>query len=145
MKVLFLDFDGVLNIWPAPSRSGIFHKPSCTNLEYLIGEVPELRIVISSAWRMLHTLEELKRILKSNSIDSSRVIGVTGNEQSPNSNEHRGFQIECWLKRHPNVKTFAIVDDETDMGALKSKLVKTDRFIGLTQENVEKLLEVLEE
>jgi len=143
MKVLFLDIDGVLNLWPAPTRSGVFHKPSCINLEYLLTKVPDLKIVMSSAWRLLHTLEELKDILKSNGIDPRRLIGVTGTEQSPNSDDRRGFQIECWLKRHPKVKTFAIVDDETDMGSLKNKLVKTDRYVGLTQSNVEKLIELL--
>lgn len=143
MKVLFCDIDGVLNLWPNPSRSGVFHKPSCINLEYLLAKVPDLKIVISSAWRKLHTLEELKEIFKSNGVDPRRIIDITGDEQSSDSNDHRGFQIESWLKRHPKVKSFAIVDDESDMGSLKNKLVKTDRYVGLTQSNVEKLIELL--
>lgn len=144
MKVLFLDFDGVLNIWPNPSRSGVFHKPSCINLEFLLAKVPDLKIVVSSSWRTFG-LDAVTDVLKSNGIDPRRVIDITGHEQSTNSWNHRGFQVECWLKRHTNVKHFAIVDDESDFDPFMHKLVKTDRFKGLTQDNVEKLLEILHE
>lgn len=144
MKVLFLDFDGVLNIWPAPKRNGDFHKPACINLEMLLKRITDLKIVVSSSWRTLG-LEAVRDILKTNGIDPRRVIDITGHEQSTDSKDHRGFQVESWLKRHTEVASYAIVDDETDFGPLKHKLVKTDRFAGLTQANVEKLLEILDE
>jgi hypothetical protein len=142
MKVLFLDFDGVLNLYPAPSRSGAFHKEACINLEMLLSKVPDLKIVVSSSWRT-YGLDAVRDILKSNGIDPRRVIDVTGDEQSPDSRDHRGFQVECWLKRHPKVKSFAIVDDNNDFLPLHNKLVRTQKTIGLTQGNVEKILEIL--
>lgn len=144
MKVLFLDFDGVLNLWPAPSRSGVFHKESCINLEMLLNKVPDLKIVVSSAWRV-YGLDAVRDILKSNGIDPRRIIDITGDEQDSNNRNHRGYQVQCWLDRNPYVKDFAIVDDESDFENVKDKLVKTDRFIGLTQSNVEKILEILGE
>lgn len=144
MKVLFLDFDGVLNLWPKPSRSGDFDKPSCINLEMLLNKVPDLRVVISSSWRHFG-YEAVRDILKSNGIDPRRVVDITGNEQSYVDNNHRGCQIQAWLDKNPKVKDFAIIDDESDMGHLKHKLVKTDRFVGLTQSNVEKVLDILGE
>lgn len=142
MKVLFLDFDGVLNIYPAPSRNGSFHKPSCINLEMLLNRVPELKIVVSSSWRT-YGLEAVRDVLKGNGIDPRRIIDITGHEKSPDSRDHRGFQVEEWLKRHPKIKHFAIVDDNDDFMPLRDHLVQTNKMIGLTQANVERLLEIL--
>jgi hypothetical protein len=142
MKVLFLDFDGVLNVYPNPSRNGSFHKPSCINLEMLLNKVPDLKIVVSSSWRT-YGLDAVKDVLKSNGIDPRRVIDVTGHEESPDKRDHRGFQVENWLKRHSNVKKFAIVDDNNDFVPLHDKLVQTNKTAGLTQANVEKLLDIL--
>jgi HAD domain in Swiss Army Knife RNA repair proteins len=143
MKILFLDFDGPLNIWPNPSRTGTFHKPACMNLEMLLNRVPGLKVVVSSSWRTFG-LAAVKDILKSNGIDPRKVIDVTGDENSVDPNNRRGHQVECWLKRHPEVQQFAIVDDDAHFTTLKNKLVKTNRYIGLTQANVEKLIELLD-
>lgn len=142
MKVLFLDFDGVLNLYPNPSRSGSFHKTACINLEMLLNKVPSLKIVVSSSWRT-YGLDAVRDVLKSNGIDPRRVIDITGHEESSDDRDHRGFQVENWLKKHPNVKQFAIVDDNDDFVPLIHKLVQTQKTIGLTQTNVEKLLEIL--
>jgi hypothetical protein len=142
MKALFLDFDGVLNLYPAPSRSGNFDKTACINLEMLLNRVPDLKIVVSSSWRT-YGLEAVRDILKSNGIDPRRVLDVTGHEESTDSRDHRGYQVECWLKRHPKVKQFAIVDDQNDFVPVHEKLVRTQKTIGLTQSNVERILEIL--
>lgn len=145
MKVLFLDFDGVLNLWPNPSRSGDFHKPSCINLEYLLNKVPDLRVVVSSSWRHFG-YEAVRDILKSNGIDPRRIIGITGDEKAANGKSNRGYQIESWLKKHPEFKKYAVVDDESyDMSPVSKHLAKTDKYVGLTQAIVEKLMEILGE
>jgi len=142
MKVLFLDFDGVLNVWPKPSRTGEFHKASCINLEMLLNKIPELRIVVSSSWKA-YGYDAVKDILRSNGIDPRRVIDITGEEQSPDERNHRGYQVECWLDRNPKVKSFAIVDDQSDFENLKDHMVKTNKYVGLTQGNVESLMGIL--
>lgn len=130
MKVLFLDFDGVLNNFTQRNFGEQFSPGACKNLNSLMRRVPDLKIVISSAWRM-HGMEYCKAVLKKNGIDSERVIDITGNEHGI-----RGHQIQCWLDRNPGVKAFAIIDDESDMGELMNKLVKTSSFIGLTEKEV---------
>ena len=144
MKVLFLDFDGVLNLIPTSSNDGKFYKPAMINLEFLLNKIPDLRIVVSSTWRR-NGLESVKEILKENGIDPRKVIDITGHEKSSDDRDHRGYQVECWLKRNPEVKRFAIVDDQTDFVPLKHKLVKTSSHRGLTQANVEKLIGILDE
>lgn len=143
MKVLFLDVDGVLNLFPNPARNGVFNKTQCVNLQMLLNKVPDLKIVVSSSWRTFG-LEAMRDILKSNGIDPRRVLDVTGHEKSPDNKDHRGFQVYNWLKKHPNVKSFAIVDDENDFGSLRTHLLRTNRYLGLTQANVEKLMEMLD-
>jgi len=141
LKVLFLDFDGVLNFYP--NKNGNFYKPACINLEMLLNKVPDLKIVVASSWR-IYGLDAVRDILKSNGIDPRRILDITGHEQSPDKRDHRGFQVENWLKVHPKVKQFAIVDDQTDFVPLRNHLVQTNPKAGLTQANVEKILEVLE-
>jgi|SRR5581483_5530548 len=143
MKVLFLDFDGVLNLYPQISRGIDFYKPACVNLELLLKKVPDLKIVVSSAWRM-HGLQYVKNVLQHNGIDPRRVIDITG-EEKIGGQPHRGHQIQCWLVAHPGVTKFAILDDFSDMEPYMNKLVKTSSYIGLTQANVEKVLEILDE
>jgi hypothetical protein len=87
----------------------------------------------------------VQNILKDNGIDPRRVIDITGDEQSTDEKDHRGYQIQCWLNRHPEVKIFAIVDDHADFVLLKHRLVKTTGHKGLTQANVERLIRLLDE
>lgn len=137
MKVLFLDFDGVLNNFSSRNFGEIFSPSTCKNLNSLLKKVPDLKIVVSSAWRM-HGLKYCKAILKKNGINSEKVIDITGNEPGV-----RGHQIQCWLDRNPGVTNMVIIDDESDMGELVNKLVKTSSFIGLTSKEVALAVEVL--
>lgn len=137
MKVLFLDFDGVLNNYHQRNFGEQFSPPSCAALNSVVARVPDLKIVISSAWRM-HGLEYCKQVLAKNGIDSSRVIDITGRE-----NGFRGYQIQCWLDRNPGVTNMAIVDDESDMEELMDKLIKTNSFVGLTSDGADKIVEML--
>jgi len=138
MKVLFLDIDGVLNNFQSRNFGETFNVSACKNLNSLLKKVPELKIVVSSAWRM-HGLAYMKKVLKGNGIDPDRIVDITGNEQG-----ERGHQIQCWLDRNPGVTGMVIIDDESDMGALKDKLVKTSSYIGLTSTHVTEAIKMLE-
>jgi hypothetical protein len=138
MKVLFLDFDGVINPHSHRADSAMFSKAACKNLNLLLKKVPELKIVVSSSWR-IHGLSAVKDILKSNGIDVKRVIDITGDEKGI-----RGNQIKAWLDRHKKVSNFAILDDDSDMGELAPRLVKTNGFVGLTESEVNKVVELLD-
>ena len=138
MRVLFLDFDGVLNNFTTRNFGEAMTPISCMNLSILLDGAPDLKIVISSAWRMWGR-DYCAEVLQKNGIDSSRVIDITGNEQGI-----RGHQIQCWLDQNPGVTAFVIIDDESDMGHLMDKLVKTSGYVGLTLLDVERALVVLE-
>lgn len=138
-EILFLDIDGVLNNYHMRNFGEIFSKPCCEALNTLLKRRPDLKVVISSAWRTWGTAY-MQDILLKNGVDASkdRVIDCTGKEQG-----ERGYQIQCWLDRNPGVTNMVIIDDESDMGPLLTHLVKTNRYVGLTSADADKAIEVL--
>lgn len=143
MKVVFLDFDGVLNTFPHEGTGLGLEKVPCINLEYLLKKLPDIKIVVSSAWR-LHGLEYCKEALKEQGIDPRRVIDITGDELL-DGKFHRGNQIDCWLKRNPEADRFVILDDSRDQNPHMDKLVRTNPMKGLTQDDVERAMAILKE
>jgi len=139
MKILMLDIDGVLKPLPVATQiyDDHFSPSACKNLNSLLEMVPDLKIVISSAWRA-HGIDSVKTDLQANGIDKNKVVDCTGFE-----NGQRGYQIQCWLDRNPGVTNMVILDDSSDMCELMSKLVKTNPFVGLTDKNIEQAIEVL--
>lgn len=121
MKVIFLDFDGVLNS-EASFRMEVRRKNSrvsdslstvaCSNLQYILDQDSDIRIVISSTWRKIHTLMELKNILDSYGVKAN-IIGKTPVSFSG----HRGREITSWLEDNPQVTKFVVLDDDGDAGA----------------------------
>ena len=132
MKIIALDFDGVLDI------RGTFSKAACKNLNRLLDEVPEAKIVVSSSWRQ-HGLEFCKKLLQTHGIDSTRVVDITGNEVGS-----RGMQVKTWLQRHSEVTHYVILDDQQDFdSAQQDHFVKTLSYVGLTSADVTKSVDIL--
>lgn len=143
LKIIFLDFDGVLN----STQSAIYHVRKRTqydtifigdwcpiafsNLKRLLEATPDARIVVSSSWRHGRTLEQLREILMAEGVDPSRIIGAT--PSSSVRGEQRGWEIQDWLDAHPEVKDYVIIDDDADMLPHQQEhFVQTDGHIGLT-------------
>lgn len=137
MKVLFLDFDGVLNSqqsahfwhnkrdqskwenemyssWQGTLFEYLAHEfcpIALSNMEELMRRIPDLKIVVSSTWRMGNSVEDLKKILAPVKLVSDAIIDKTPVfRDGP-----RGNEIQDWLNRHPEVTEFVIVDDDSDM------------------------------
>jgi HAD domain in Swiss Army Knife RNA repair proteins len=134
MKVLFLDFDGVLVLAGKPSKAAI------DNLNYLLEKEPKLKIVISSSWRH-KGLEFCKNFLHQNGVDKEKVIGITDLVPSDN----RGHHIERYLKENKKIKNFVIFDDidESEMHNCKKQMVQTNSYVGLTSKDVERAINLL--
>lgn len=156
MKVIFLDFDGVLNssasfimetrkskkVRGMPVNKTLCHV-CCSNFQYVLDKTPKVKIVISSTWRENFDLEWLKNKLASYGIDSSRVIDVTSSLYAADSGPYarysthradRGEEVNEWLLRHPEVTKFAVIDDNFIGDGLEQKgvVVKTDWLNGMT-------------
>lgn len=165
MKILFLDFDGVLNShqsetfwhnkrdqqkwenemyssWQGSLKEYLaleFCPIAVSNLEELMRRVPELKIVVSSTWRYGETVESLKVMFEPFKLISNAIIDVTPNVcPSP-----RGNEIQAWLDKHPEIDKFVIVDDDRDMVHLIDKLVHTSPIHGFLYGDMLKAVGIL--
>lgn len=135
MKVIFLDFDGVLIKFPVKPGPCRFDQTPCSNLLRLLESDKELNIVISSSWRE-HGLSFIKKLFSEHGIDESRILGLTGFELLDNQ-RHRGNRIKCWLSRNPTVTKFVILDDSRDQEPYLDKFIRVSPLTGLTEEDVD--------
>ena len=130
MKVIFLDYDGVLNNWGTTTKTidGILtmaDKQLVARLNLII-ERTGAKLVLSSSWRLFPDWE---RAMELSGI-KEKFLGRTGKDH-----DLRGEEIDAWLNDHPEVTKYAIIDDCNDM--LPSQLpnfFQTSSEFGLTQE-----------
>lgn len=161
MKIIFLDFDGVLNsaasfMVTSKARKGLeqWQKDELPpvnehldpilahNFQFILDRCPDAKVVISSTWRNLFDLEWLKSHLSSYGIDSSRVI-----DKTPSSfNRSRGSEINDWLEDHPEVTHYTVIDDNYIGHGMEEngKVVATSWYVGLTLHDALKAIEMLE-
>jgi hypothetical protein len=147
VKVIFLDFDGVLNNrerWAGsqqvdPKSPSSMIDPLCTWRLKQIVNATGARIVISSSWRNIYPLDQLAGFLWKYGIDRSAVIGKT-----PKIGR-RGHEIRHWLKKHP-VESYIILDDDQDAGSGgvdRTRFIKTDWEYGLLSSHVVDAIKLL--
>jgi len=142
-KLLFLDIDGVLNSTHDIQR-GVQLDPSKVLLVEGACLATGARIVISSNWRFLHDVEELKWLLKVAGLRRSRVVGVT-----PGSTESRGREVlsylqEVWGRGSWSDYRYVILDDDSDfLPEQIPRLVRTNKKYGLTVSDANRAIELL--
>ena len=124
MKIIFTDFDGVLNSEASfryEDRRKILHVNetlshiACSNLQYILDQDADIRLVISSTWRKIFSMEKIKNILNSYGVNPSRILDKTPAVFSGD----RAHEINLWLQDHPNVTKFVILDDDSDVLNMK--------------------------
>ncbi len=152
MRVLFLDIDGVLNSrkfimavrnGQISDRGAQIDPERVYKLKRVLDAVPDLKIVISSSWRIGRTLEELKQLLPA---FMDEIIGKTPSSPDDPEEEGRGYEILDWLKYHPEVTSYVVLDDEQfDMGPVMDCLVKTPTMGGIRDEDVETIIKIFED
>lgn len=160
-KIIFLDIDGVLNVIPQgrDDYGSCFHKHFEDNLRWII-EQTGAKIVISSTWRMsgLKVMQEMwkHRGLAGDVIDITPDCAQLVNYGTFEYYDavERGHEIQEWLDKHPQVKTYVIIDDDSDMLEVqKNNFVQTannqghpdciDIGYGLTRKCAERVVEIL--
>ena len=131
MKVVMLDFDGVIHI------AGKFSKAAINNLNSLLDSDPKLKIVISSSWRHKGS-KYCENVLEENGVDPDRVVGMT----DLTMRDDRGHHIERWIEDN-KPEAFVVLDDHDDMDKVVDHLVQVNPYIGLTSTNIKKSLDIL--
>jgi hypothetical protein len=152
LDILFFDIDGVLNseqsavMWHRRGRlnGGLtpgrhdFCPIAASNLLSLFEFLPNLRLVISSTWRNNRTIQELDQIMQDAGLKPGTVIGKTPRF---NDDHCRGREIQDWLTRYPNVRRFAILDDDSDMAHLMPYLKHTSWRHGFMRQDMHDLVD----
>jgi hypothetical protein len=146
--ILFLDFDGVTHPEVCTEQE-LFQ--SLPDIEEVLRGFPQVEIVISSAWRYHHSLEEL---LVHFAVDiRARVIGVTpsikrfSGDWLPNGLE--GFSRECecvsWLRKNrPGGRWLAIDDIDHWFRPNCSDLLLTDPTEGFLSSDQARLAAMIQ-
>lgn len=157
-KLIFLDIDGVLNvfssiyleendIWVCPETGDAelpllygdqpLNSRCLKNLQTLVDNT-RADIVISSSWRILYPVSSLSKMFKEAGLKIN-IIGQTRN--LPNC--IRGEEVRAYLD-NINHKNYVILDDSTDFyNWQKPYFVNTDPGFGLSEMDVTKATEIL--
>jgi hypothetical protein len=146
MKVIFLDIDGVLvtrnsikyqHLNYPDNTEIIFSKKAVKNLNKLI-RLTGAKIVISSTWRLFHTIDELRAIFKKQKI-KGKIISITSAERATIEEDiPRGKKIADWLDEHPDVEQYVVIDDDVEADCIQFhpyNCVETSYKRGFSQED----------
>lgn len=158
MKLLFLDIDGVLNsrawyesrlvameqdakaVIHSHERLGWEFDPACVERLQKVVDATNCKIVVSSSWRIGNSLVSIRAYLLAKGLKkTTELIDVTPQCASG----FRGEEVWRWFAdRGLEPENYAIVDDDADFWP-HQPLIKTDNAVGLTDREVELLIETL--
>ena len=149
MKVIFLDFDDVLNgdaYVRRQGRFGVILDPEKLHLLKTIVAATGARIVLSTSWREHWSVvaEDCDNI----GHDINRIFheyGLSVFDKTPQLTNSRQDSILQWLNRHPQVDAFVVLDDQfLDAPFLREHFVRTSNYRGgLDQDDVENAIAIL--
>lgn len=147
MKVVFFNVDGVLN---TPSTK--IKVAGCPFVDdeklYLLKTIvkrTDAKLVLSSIWRTgwRKDAPSKSRQLTSAFIRKLDKFGLSIYDITGNCDTSRGKEIETWLKKHPEVSRYIILDYRGDMGKIKKRLIRTSALEGLCLEHVKRAVKML--
>lgn len=146
---IFLDIDGVLRThksdleWSlrlgVPIPLSVYDRRFDRKIVSYINEVvcyTRSKIVVTSTWRVKHSLEELKQIFRDNGI-STEIVGTTG------IGIDRGEEIEQYISDN-EIENYVVIDDQVNdilKHIPKERVINVDPLIGF--EDVDKAIDIL--
>ena len=168
MKVIFLDFDGVLNSSRYAARlikagkqtqdengHELFDPDTIKRFNRIVDQTGA-KVVVSSSWRYLGltTMIEIwqDRGLHGQIIDMTSLYVVDeyimehGLEWLTNEakvGSPRAVEIEAWLQEHDNIDRYVILDDLPMSADLQSHFVQTNPIFGLSNAQAAKAIKIL--
>ena len=155
-KIIFLDFDGVLNhelfyrglsSQEYPRLNGRPYSEIDTNsvniLNRLIQETGA-KVVVSSTWRRSYDKNQLQKILNKHNfigevIDTTPILNFEG--------AVRGNEVKVWLEKnysHDKRCAYICLDDDSDfLYGQRNNLILVDSYCGLSPNNVYRATKIL--
>lgn len=147
VNIIFLDFDGVLKD-STPGQH--VTREHIERLNFLIDST-DAHIVFSTNWRLGMSLAKLHNYLLHNGLrPKQNIAGVTPilfdytqNRSGVPHAVERQYEIKAWLDTAKHVKNFVILEDFEKMDIFPDNAVMTNPKIGMTDEDVEKAIRIL--
>lgn len=143
MKVIFLDFDGVITT--LESRWNI-DSEKCKLVKRICDETGA-KIVISSSWRKSNFEYTMKQFSKESFLLYDYVVDVTKRlsiSGSASITIPRGVEILEYIESHDSITNYVILDDDTDMLLWqRNHFVHTSTYEGINEKNVEQAIKIL--
>lgn len=151
-KIIFLDFDGVLNTEhyqdllqyqdkPWQDEYGAFFDPKAVKQLKRIIDATDADIVIESSWKYLG-LDAMKELWKVRNLPGT-IIDITPSLLGKN----KGVEIASWLSKYAKQDIrYVIIDDEYVI--LDSQLphfILTNPYEGITEEQANRAISMLNE
>ncbi|MCM1070624.1 MAG: HAD domain-containing protein [[Clostridium] fimetarium] len=151
MNIIFLDIDGVLNTerWENLCLAGYasiedeygitFDDNSIARLQRIINTTGAL-IVIHSTWKLLHGVEWFEKMWRDRNLPG-KIADITPNVPPY---YYKQDEIANWLKQHPEVENYVILDDELEFqDQLSEHHVLIDGNHGITEEDARMAIHIL--
>ena len=151
-KIIFLDFDGVLNTEyyqgllqyqgkPWQDEHGAFFDPNAVKQLKRIIDATDADIVVESSWKYLG-LDAMKELWKVRNLPGT-IIDITPSLLGKN----KGVEIASWLSKYAKQDIrYVIIDDEYVI--LDSQLphfILTNPYEGITEEQANRAISMLNE
>ena len=166
-KIIFLDFDGVLNtehyqsvlmndgkVWQ--DEHGAFFDPNAVEQLKRIVEETHADIVVESSWKYLG-LDAMQEMWEARNMPG-RIIGITPSSVSDSwlltanledidsaIGHCKGVEIASWLTEYATQGTqYVIIDDEyVALDSQQNHLILTNPYEGITHELADKAIAIL--
>jgi len=149
LKVIFLDIDGVMESTSSMIRTGgyggFLHEEHVDALNWILEQCPNTYIVLTSTYRIMAPIKEIKIAFMESGVRSGRIISKT-----PNLGTNRGREIKQWLdtrkeKGQYEIESYVVIDDGRDMAGIDWKMfINTNPDYGLTYVEAEMAINLLQ-
>lgn len=119
MKVIFLDFNGVLDTW---ENMDIVDPQNLQRLKNIVDQTGA-KIVISSSVKTSYFFTGTFNVVFLHLVDSLKKANIEVVGMTPLA-RGRETEITMYLESHPEIENFCILDDEGEMEPYKDNFVK---------------------
>ncbi len=135
-QYIFLDIDGVLNL--EPINNYVLDKDCLTHFENAIRSLGDVKIVISSSWRLAFSLKKVRQHFSDDI--KLLIVGFTPAHKGEQIEYERYYEVLAYLKRK-NIKDakWIAIDDSEWHYPKKCSVILTESTVGFNQTSVSEL------
>lgn len=134
-KIIFLDFDGVINNWYTPKDIKVDYE-NILVLKKII-DITKAKIVATTSNKrsFQKSFCEIERSNYYKYVKGLKEYGIDIYDVTP-LGKNREEEILMYLKANPNITHFLIIDDDYIFKSLKNHQVYLDLYDGLKKEHI---------